>query len=74
MAEKDYDELVQDVQDGEITQVDFINLQPELAEEYHAWLKENALAENGQSADAFMTYRDNMAMNTQIIGKDFKII
>ena len=60
-----YDRLVQLLQDGEIGAVEFIERQPELAEEWGEWLEEHSLKENESTAMSFLEYRDNMAMNCQ---------
>lgn len=61
----EYDNLVQQLQDGEISTVEFIERQEELSEEWKEWLEDNSFIKNEETATAFLNFRDNMAMHCQ---------
>lgn len=63
LQNKSYEELVQLQQSGEITLVEFIEVQPELAEEWKEWIDTRPISE--ESAKAFLSWHDEYAMNHQ---------
>ena len=65
LQNKSYEELVQLQQSGEITLVEFIEAQPELAEEWKEWIDTRPISE--ESAKAFLSWHDEYAMNHQQI-------
>jgi hypothetical protein len=54
-----YDELVQMVQNGEITLVEFICKQDDLKQEYIKFLSERKLEKNSQTAQIFLDWYEN---------------
>lgn len=64
----EYENLVQKVQDGEMTFVEFIEAQEELNEEWKEWLAEYKLEPTEANANAFLSYHDNLAMGCQSLG------
>lgn len=63
LQNKSYEELVQLQQDGDITLVEFIEAQPELAEEWKEWIDTRPISE--ESANAFLVWHDAQVMNNQ---------
>lgn len=63
LQNKSYEELVQLQQDGDITLVEFIEAQPELAEEWKEWIDTRPISE--ESANAFLAWHDAQVMNNQ---------
>lgn len=64
----EYDELVQKVQDGEITMVQFVEAQEDLVEDWQEFLKDNDLKPTEENAGRFLEYREALAMDCQILG------
>lgn len=61
-----YDELIQLVQNGEITYLDFIMIQPELSEEFHEYLNEQKIiSPTNEDGLSFLTKKENEFMNNQ---------
>lgn len=63
LQNKSYEELVQLQQSGEITLVEFIEAQTELAEEWKEWIDTRPISE--ESAKAFLSWHDELVMNRQ---------
>lgn len=58
-----YEELVQLQQNDEITMIEFIESQPELADAWSKWVDTNPISE--QSAQVFMTQHEQNIMDNQ---------
>ena len=53
-AKPSYDDLVQMLQDGEISMVDFIEAQEDLSGDYHKWLRSRGLDRTQENAGQFL--------------------
>jgi hypothetical protein len=62
--EKDYDNIVQMVQDGKMTINNFL-MQSEDREDYINWLEERKLANSEENADKYLEYLDGEIMDGQ---------
>lgn len=63
LQNKTYEELVQLQQKGEITLVEFIEAQPDLAEAWKEWIDIRPISE--ESAQAFIVQYEENVMNGQ---------
>lgn len=61
LQSKNYEELVQLQQNGDITLIEFIESQPDLRDKWQDWIDTNPI--NEQSAKAFLTCYENQVMN-----------
>lgn len=64
LQNKSYEELVQLQQKGDITLVEFIEAQTELAEEWKEWIDTRPISE--ESARAFLAQLDERVMDGQL--------
>ena len=61
LQSKNYEELVQLQQNGDITLIEFIESQPDLRDKWQDWIDTNPI--NEQSAKAFLTCYESQVMN-----------
>lgn len=57
------DELVEMVQDNEISWSEYIEAQPETYEGYHEWLEQEGLERNDESAHRFISELEDTLMD-----------
>jgi len=60
----DYDILVQQLQDGEITDLQFIMAQPDLLRDYRDFCHERRFKPTNESATAFLEWNDEILMRS----------
>ena len=61
LQSKNYEELVQLQQNGDITLIEFIESQPDLRDKWQDWIDTNPI--NEQSAKAFLTRYESQVTN-----------
>jgi len=61
LQSKNYEELVQLQQNGDITLIEFIESQPDLRDKWQDWIDTNPI--NEQSAKAFLTCYESQVTN-----------
>lgn len=58
----EYEDLIQLLQDGEINELQFVELQPDMIDDFKTYIKENQLPYDNQSAISFIKYVDEEEM------------
>lgn len=58
----EYEDLIQLLQDGEINELQFVELQPDMIDDFKTYIKENQLPYDNQSAISFIKHVDEEEM------------
>ena len=61
LSELEYEELIQLVQDGEITMIEFVEANDELYPDWEEWLEDNNLEKTNGAARAYIEMKDKEA-------------